>query len=331
MQRKKSVFTLLLLLLCLALLAPAALAEGEEETFSIDIIMENTIKDSGCHVLVTPEGGESTVCESYGEWQTFTFPMGTNVTVEAVTASGWRLLNWDSAPQGAGRYSAVPSFTVTGSCPGETISFFPDFGKGTAGSRSITIGEDGFCAESAALELTIPSDYDPTTHFSHVHLVNNAPSGDLYFAPGDTTLSGAQSEAFSISPLTDVLRSGWSSAMLVQPSEGLAPGTYTAAVEIKDRDDLLTGPLSVSLTLRVIDLALSSETAAALHEGALPCAIEGKPWSFTFSGGGGLSTDAWALPGTLPEGLAFTDNGDGTATIAGTPAAGTAFDGWYYL
>jgi len=38
----------------------------------------------------------------------------------------------------------------------------------------------------------------------------------------------------------------------------------------------------------------------------------------------GVPTPSLALSGTLPPGLTFVDNGDGTATIAGTPAAGAS-------
>ena len=37
----------------------------------------------------------------------------------------------------------------------------------------------------------------------------------------------------------------------------------------------------------------------------------------------GLPTAALSDTGALPTGVTFTDNGDGTATLAGTPAAGT--------
>jgi len=40
----------------------------------------------------------------------------------------------------------------------------------------------------------------------------------------------------------------------------------------------------------------------------------------------GSPTDAITESGSLPSGLTFTDNGNGTATLAGTPAAGTAND-----
>jgi hypothetical protein len=46
--------------------------------------------------------------------------------------------------------------------------------------------------------------------------------------------------------------------------------------------------------------------------------------SFTEIGGGGAIT--WSRTGTLPPGMSFTDNGDGTATLSGTPTQTGSFD-----
>ncbi len=48
----------------------------------------------------------------------------------------------------------------------------------------------------------------------------------------------------------------------------------------------------------------------------------GTAGSFTVTTSGGAGTTV-TKTGTLPSGVSFTDNGNGTATIAGTPAAGT--------
>jgi hypothetical protein len=45
----------------------------------------------------------------------------------------------------------------------------------------------------------------------------------------------------------------------------------------------------------------------------------------------GTPTAALSETGTLPSGVTFVDNGDGTATLAGTPAAGTAAGSPYTL
>ena len=49
----------------------------------------------------------------------------------------------------------------------------------------------------------------------------------------------------------------------------------------------------------------------------------GRAESFTVTTSG-FPAPALSVQGTLPAGVTFTDNGDGTATLAGTPAAGTA-------
>ena len=49
----------------------------------------------------------------------------------------------------------------------------------------------------------------------------------------------------------------------------------------------------------------------------------GSPGTFTVTTAGG-PVPAITSSGTLPPGVTFTDNGDGTATLAGTPAAGPA-------
>ena len=54
--------------------------------------------------------------------------------------------------------------------------------------------------------------------------------------------------------------------------------------------------------------------------GNLPGGETGAAYTATLQAVGGLPPYSLALVvGTLPDGLTFTDNGDGTATIAGTP------------
>jgi hypothetical protein len=50
----------------------------------------------------------------------------------------------------------------------------------------------------------------------------------------------------------------------------------------------------------------------------------GSPGTFTVTTAGGSGVPTLTSTGTLPDGVTFTDNGDGTATLAGTPGAGSA-------
>ena len=53
--------------------------------------------------------------------------------------------------------------------------------------------------------------------------------------------------------------------------------------------------------------------------GLLPAGVVGDAYTATLTARGGLQPYALTLLSALPDGLAATDNGDGTLTIAGTP------------
>jgi large repetitive protein len=93
------------------------------------------------------------------------------------------------------------------------------------------------------------------------------------------------------------------------PAEGTA-GTYPITINLKDVDEAVA---QQSFTLTVAGIT-SADTASALV---------GTPFTFGVTT---VGTGQWTLSntGTLPSGVTFQDNGDGTATIAGTPAALTA-------
>ena len=93
------------------------------------------------------------------------------------------------------------------------------------------------------------------------------------------------------------------------------PGTYTM--------DLLAtnsyGSAQQTLTVTV-------QQAPAITSGSSATFTVGANGTFTVTTTGS-PTAAISESGTLPTGVTFTDNGDGTATLAGTPAAGQ--DGSY--
>jgi Big-like domain-containing protein len=73
-------------------------------------------------------------------------------------------------------------------------------------------------------------------------------------------------------------------------------------------------PTTVTLSVVGVAPAVTSAATADFRVGT--------PGSFTVSASGN-PTPALTESGTLPQGLSFHDNGDGTATISGTPASGT--------
>ncbi len=70
-------------------------------------------------------------------------------------------------------------------------------------------------------------------------------------------------------------------------------------------------------------LMTSTSTAPAITSAASTSFTEGTAGSFTVTASG-TPTPTLAESGSLPNGVTFIDNGNGTATLAGTPAAGTA-------
>jgi photosystem II stability/assembly factor-like uncharacterized protein len=109
----------------------------------------------------------------------------------------------------------------------------------------------------------------------------------------------------------------------------------------------LNGDTSTTLSLPNVTLAMngyeyravfsnSAGTAATsaatltVNNAAPPTITSGNSATFTVGQGGSFTVTATGIPtpsltesGALPSGVTFTDNGNGTATLGGTPAAGT--------
>ena len=67
---------------------------------------------------------------------------------------------------------------------------------------------------------------------------------------------------------------------------------------------------------------LTVDEAPAITSGDSTTFTEGSAGTFTVTSTG-FPTAALSEVGSLPSGVTFSDNGDGTATLSGTPAAGT--------
>ena len=122
-----------------------------------------------------------------------------------------------------------------------------------------------------------------------------------------TPLSSAQLDATAGVPGT----------FLYTPPVGsvLSVGTQTLSALFTPSDsvDYTTATATVSLSV-LAPLAITSAAATAFTEGAAN--------SFTITTSG-VPTPAITESGSLPQGLTFVDGGNGTATLAGTPATGS--------
>jgi LmbE family N-acetylglucosaminyl deacetylase len=103
------------------------------------------------------------------------------------------------------------------------------------------------------------------------------------------------------------------------PAAGAAPAAgsreYTLTVEAQSS----AGHATQSLVLRVVNPG----TAPTITSAAAAAFTTGEAGSFTVTSSGD-PTAALRFAGTLPAGIAFHDNGDGTATISGTASAAAA-------
>ena len=90
-----------------------------------------------------------------------------------------------------------------------------------------------------------------------------------------------------------------------------AVGAYPLTIKAKSTAGTTTQAFTLTITMAPVIKPITTKTA---HVGAA--------FSMTATASGS-PTPALTESGTLPNGLTFTDNGDGTATIAGTPAVGS--------
>ncbi len=100
---------------------------------------------------------------------------------------------------------------------------------------------------------------------------------------------------------------------------GTYPTTCTGAADANYTITYTTGAITVQAPL---------SQAPAITSGASTTFVVGTTGSFTVTTSG-MPAPTFTQSGALPAGVTFTDNGNGTATIAGTPAVGT--DGVYQL
>src|SRR6266404_228842 len=91
------------------------------------------------------------------------------------------------------------------------------------------------------------------------------------------------------------------------------PGVYVLRLAAFDGE--LTGTGDVTITVNGVAPQITSAAGTTLTVGTAG--------SFTVTSTG-IPTATLSETGSLPNGVTFVDNGDGTATLAGTPGAGTA-------
>ncbi len=106
--------------------------------------------------------------------------------------------------------------------------------------------------------------------------------------------------------------------------DGLQPGDYSLTVIGTNTAGITSDPVSVNWT--VASTPPPPASTVSITSASTTTFTQGQPSTFKVTATGN-STPTLSYTGTLPSGVSFIDNGDGTATLGGVPSAGT--DGVY--
>ncbi|WP_223692683.1 beta strand repeat-containing protein [Leifsonia poae] len=219
-------------------------------------------------------------------------------------------------------YPAVTTITIaSGALPtGLTLA---DNGDGTATISGTPTGTGGDTDVALSASNGVSPDASQTVHF----LINQAPAITLPAAAqtvnaGNTVSFTAGASGYPAPGVQWYVSTNGGSTYTAIPGATSATYSFTAA-QSDNRRLYLAG---------FTNAAGFASTHAALSVGTAPTISSAAAARFAAGGGAqsfavttsGIPDAALSLSGTRPAWLSFTDNGDGTATLAGTPPVGSS-------
>ena len=214
----------------------------------------------------------------------------------------------------------TPSITKTGALPSGVT--FVNNGNGTAtlagtpasgsfGIYNLSITASNGVGTAAVQSFTLTVDGPPTiTSGSSTAFTEGSPGTFTVTSTGLPAATLSESGALP-SGVTFVNNGGGTATLAGTPAAG-SHGVYTFTITANNG---IGTPATQTFTLTVqVAPGITSADATTFTEGV------GGSFSMTTTG---LPTAALSEVGALPTGVTFVDNGNGTGTLAGTPAAGT--------
>ena len=276
----------------------AGTASGSGGSYPITITASNGVGTAATQSFTLTSAGAPTITSP----GTATFATGVAGTY-TVTTTG----------------SPAPAITEAGTLPAGLT--FTDNGNGTAtisgtattvGTSTVTISATNSSGSTATLSLTI------TVTAAAAPTITSASTADF-------TLNQAGAVAITTtgSPTPKITETGTLPAGLTFTDNGngtaLLSGTGTAAGTASltiTASNGVSPDATQTLTVTVGDAP--AFTSASTATGSV-----GSPFSFTISAGGSPAP-SWG-ESNLPPGVTFTDNGNGTATLAGTPTTAGSY------
>ena len=232
-----------------------------------------------------------------------TFAMGSTGSTFTVTATGY----------------PTPSFSESGSLPSAVT--FVDNGNGTATlagtAASGTSGTYPVTITASNTAGTATQDFTLTVSGSAPTFTSASSTTFTVGTPGtfSVTTSGSPAPSFSESGalpsgVTFVDNGNGTATLAGTPASGTG-GVYDVTITATNASG---GPTQ--------SFALTVDQAPAVTSGSTATFAAKSAGSFTVTATG-YPTPSFTESGALPSGVKFTNNGNGTATLAGTPAAGT--------
>jgi hypothetical protein len=225
---------------------------------------------------------------------------GQVITITATTSSA-QGVTW--ALTGAGALSNNTATSVTYTAP-------------ATGSTTVTVTATLVSGASTSKSIAIAVDAPPSITTTSLP---DAVVGKAYSGGQITATGGAPSLTYSVSAgsLPAGLSLNASSGAITGTPAGPA-STTPVNFTVKVTDSSTVAPQSASQALSITvsqEPAITSANTASF--------VVGTSKSFTVNATG-TPTPSITESGALPNGVTFTDNGNGTGTLSGTPAAGTA-------
>jgi len=237
----------------------------------------------------------------------FTSPA--SVTFVAGTASSFTVSN-SGYP--------VPAISATGLPSGLTLT---DNGNGTA-----TISGTPVAADAGVHNIALAADtFLGTSSQTLVLTINVTPA---FASVASATLPAGSVGTFAVTttgaPTATISQTGLL-AGLSFTDNGNGTATITGTPTVADAGAhpvVLTATNSAGSTSQTLTLTVTITAGPAITSAASTSFTAGQSGSFTVTTNG-LPLPTLSQTGALPSGMTFTDNGNGTATIAGTPPAGS--------
>lgn len=279
---------------------------------SIGSSADGLVTTDGSHILVTAIGAaEYDIHDPYGPTTTYT--AGTNdASAVALSSSvdGGLVAVAEAnnglqtvalfGPTGAQLLGSVSFGDVDSTIPARCLAISPD------GTDLFAVTETDGTAAFHAVPLILPAAAPAFTGVAQAHVVVGEASSVTVSTSGSP--SATLTESGALPPgLTFAPETGGEAALMGTPAAGSA-GSYPMEITATNPSGSTTEQLTVIVD--PVPTITSPSTAAFTvdDEVYFPLSASGSP------------APALTESGTLPEGLTFTDNGDGTGSISGSPS-----------